>query len=1700
MEDLGEPTENFVEFFRCVEKSSTRISQRSSSRPLSLHGNLLASSSLFGYLFVASGSNIIVYKHTTLREDTTTPSERLCTVDFKVHGISSIRSVVLLFDETALAIHGLESNGKRDDLVVASVVSLIHGKAIMLAVPRFSLGVSAFSVKQSPPPRGSNSAPATQQLAVLLQSGAVELHALSAAGTPAPGVPIDSVRLSSEVPTCVSISPDEELVTVGTERGNVFVYDTDTVSLRTTIVAVESGWIPFAVHFAASDAILVSYLQGESVSHVVWTIGEEGGDLCVKGPSPLGELCFASPPPLPSSDDEVDGEDDESKEPSVPAISCCAVPGWNICVVSSSLSTDVEVIALNEDGIWENWKFDEGKSATLPTDANDNDTKALGIAFDLTDTSPLYSADPSAPRINPMPLLLTLTTDLLILPFSLIDDRPGAHCEYIREPAPLPPNDNVESPTERDSFPNFFNSVSCRNSGDGQNQDESTAAADLHSAQKIGKGADPPQVSAQSAGRIPFVSEGKGFAAMAPSAGAYQTAFKPTSTAFGQMQTQNFSDSEDSGTAEGSSGQESGSEAQTSSPLSEIATSSRTPATAFQDAGQFLSNFSFPSVSDAKNIEDTSQPFAAPSTGRSRTINPFAAEASADKGKEVIESSTISSITAPKYPPQPGLEEASAAVSRGKPMDVIRSILLEMQEELIYQREAQKITSARLEELGREISGRVENSTNALVQTLGKMRGFFRDEMSLRNEVLVLLQEVTKLNHDYQTASFDLRVRDGEGVSTTVQAKDRAMDERLARRESEVLRSISSIDERLNADRLPKDNRRSPAEQIQQVYSSLTLQGIRIKKVKNLLLALASRTDELDRGGRRSDLGLSMARLEKLTIRASGSPETRGRRGENEDREGFTGRGSSFLSPAENTAVEVPPAPQDVREVLRRLAMRGGRANICAKATKVGQATSGVLQVGSVSTAFEGKAEDAVVSSDASLAKNVALVPKSTYKSAESTTTLKAGPSFEVGLPLSTTRRAEMPSRPTSTRTVPSSSVSKPAFFPPYEESGSSTTREEPRLSSLHVAGGQGDKVTSAYALYDAARGRTRQQETKTSQATSSVRGLTFPTAEPTDDAVAPALSSLLPSTHARRSQGLSEIGQDSSVSRVEKRLSLGDPPSAQLRTSRPYPALPPDSTRKKASLGIDAASESKPRVSAALPPDKEVSRGLGTSHASGSNLGVGPVKDLAGQPSFEKHMSAASSSKPEFFAALPGAPSNPGRSHSSSGLGDVTKTDAPLVAIETSSATPIARTLPQGLQEASLSSKQPGADTGLSQQPAEQSRSELQTNGSQAKEDGSHTTKDERASSSTPAPSGLFGQNLDPSRSSQRPSPASKVAIQPQSGGDVSQPSFFGPISSQAPVASSSAPLSSSASQSTSATTAGTSLVPEGSSTDDSDREGVNRNATGMDTSSAPPGVTSPFGTSMNASMNGSFGMQVQSEQSGISATPLGTVTASPFGNTTGTQNPFGSVTPDSAQSSGFGVGLAQRAANPTFTTSFSSPFGPNFESGLQQSSAATFGYAGDSQMGGGPQFNATPQVGGSSQFGTPSQLGASFGATSQLGGSPFGTPGGAGSGGFGGGSDGFGVAMPVSKFGESSFGVSQQQPSFGGSSSKGLGGAGGGASPFGSVSEAGFGGQAGGGSGFAALAASQPQAFGSDQAPLFGSSNGPPSFTSAAFAQRRA
>lgn len=1675
MDDLGEPPEALIEHMACVELQSTSLSPFATP---SSHANLLATTR-HGLLVVAAATSLSVYSLADL------PSSRLVPRASRTLSAPIVHLALVEADHVLLA--------RSDMLHAFHLPSFIAGRTAEMSLPLDGCLVPAATSPAFAVLNGSRVCVGSQLRASLLD------------------VQVDA-------PLCVAVAPSGTCLAVGTERGSVVLFNMAAQKLA-TIVEVESGWIPFSIHFADATSLLVSYASNQQVSHVMWPLESRTPDLVIGPPTPFGELCFASLSSPTSSD--------ETEVSSLPVISCCNIPDWNVCLVASSHSTDVEVLARTPQG-WQNWKFDEGKSPTLPTDALDNDTKPLGIAVDFSCTSVIPPPDPSAPSISPMPRIIVLTSDFQLLPFSFIDYRPDSRCADVQEPVPLPDPLSEDDPifaqleshsTLERTIKSSASPVLSRDKAPREtNSDHSVGSLRSASGSRVVEPKPPLYQPVSHGSAVGVDSSTLNVSSFLPEISVTAPSFLPeigTTASQSQLRT--------SGNASSSCNHLRSSE-QLQPPLPFLQRTGGAQEGIEETVTSLFSKL-FAEESDGMEPRSTSSP-----------------------SPDIVEKEQLSVVTL-----EPALRKAALSASGNTPLHLLSSIVAEMKEEVEINSQAEEVTSRELKSLHEEIMAAVNEAKSNLLSLLQRTKKCYEREAVIRKDSSNTLSHMLSLSREYESMSLEFRVREVDGFSRSLRAEDKAVDEQLATKEAEVLQSLASIEDRLESDSLASLRRKNPKELLQQVYSSLSLQGFRIKRVRDLLSALSNRMDEQDKGGRRSDLGLSLARLEKLALADDSSQDVQKSTEKRSERDSLrkksitSQRNMNVEDSGEETSIENDDSqllPCDVRTVLRRLAMTGGRADIPADrvdhthvsnvnarddydAGLSNQNQRECIQVGSKArlnmpssefsyererdyqpnpsgSQLNGKFSEPTVSSSL-FPQCFSSVPfksstEPSFKSFSSVSPTNDGHFSQMTAPHAVEQSLfkQMPSvsvRDQSALTEGNVSASPPSSpLPPKPPAGQSVLPSVKRRGNF-AALPPDEHISSKRTSLEMP---------------SSIPFAALPTEQPADKSLL-VKGAGTPSPFA--SIPFASLPPDSNV---EKRKDAKQSPVISP-TSVPFASLPPDSNNEKRK-----DSKQPPVISpvsvpfASLPPDSNVEKGkdgMQSPVIAPVKSALPPIPSSDNGPEisrlglFSRSESEESVSKPNVlpvqFASLPpnGSPklsenSNPMESLSSK-PDSKSKTRSDIFAAlppdsnessegQSKNQNDQNGTPPTGLT-LSLGSNKDGQNSGLFAALPEVDAS---FDDSSRQESGPNflvaaVAEKKEVNDSSSGSFGVFGNTGGFS-------PSNNNLVFGSGSGDQNSLSFgnsggfpsFGNVQQSGVSNNQMASFGSNAMSGTNIRDIDKTERSEDESTsEDSDGE-PNRFMGGMDTAG-------------NSNMSNSFGASSGSQQS-QSAFGFGTQTQNAGNNSSG----FGQGNPSpfntAPQSQGFGQSVA-----PVAVTGFGAAAQQQSTSGFPTSAFGTSSFGAASNVG----FGAGMPV---VKFGESNFGNSSFGNTASSGGgtqSPFGNMGGGSGSGFGAGaSGGFGPAT------DSGFGAAAGN-GFGAATGVGFGSATGGGfgasnGGFGAVSGgglgasagSGFGAASGGGSGFAALAASSSgqQTQGGSQL-IFGSGGGPPSFTSAAFSQRR-
>lgn len=950
MDDLGEVQEEYVDKYEFLEVRPQRTLDKTVKLPAN-HRNLLACSALHGKLYAGIGTNVRICSVSDLRDVPKKPSEStaryecsapITTVDLSRHDVADILHVALLLADTILAVLATSaSDSSKTVLLFLHVTALCHGDVMLRSAPALT-GITAIAVC----PYDVDIAHETSALFMCLtDDNSVYVHRISETKAEQ----LSKIGVLGALSLAISQRSDtshDVLAAIGTSRGNVVLLNPLDGQQVGTIVEVESGWLPVQVHFAGAGYLFTTYHRDNNTKNVMWHLQRKSStSVSTDGHSPLGELCYQLFFKEPEQDTSI-----------APSMMFSFIPEWSLAVVSSSVSTDIAIIAKSDDGVWVNYKLDDKKEAVMPV-VDGEDCVPIGMAFDLNNTSPIPAPDPDDPDINPMPTLVILSNTGVLLSFRLVDDHAKATCSIVRDVGPLPalPAPIAEiSPT-----------ASTKLSGE-----HVSPNSHPQQARPIKQSTLAPQKLFSS---VP--TDSKPPAAALPSSTSNIGA-QSGSPSFGLSPSTTFT-------------------FPTGDPFKYPASSKPPPrvhvnVTAEDNATSFSSKFNFstpprvPSMFSAGRGHSSSKPPAPPSHRRPSSFIPQTSP------KVFTQSPKPNPLPTQQKLPLVRLESKLdhslnmlRDASSGDSLSAISSILHEMAEELRTTYNASRAINEQLAVLKPSISSLIEKVSKEINVRLNELARGFETEKKLRQGATECMTMVLKLHRDYETICMEDSAQREDSISNQLREKYRVAEERMFQKESEIEKGIAYITNKLEPSEFEQRARKDPAETMHMIYSCISLQGLRIKRLLTLLNSLFERAELDNQNGRRSDLGLSLARLEKLSLGQS-SRTLPGKDGAG--RKSLHGRHShepqntGIYSKFERLKDEPSSVSNEVRDVLRRLAMRGGRANITVDTSVVTQRT---METGS-SSSRRRPASTVLTGSDISSTTNVTNVVTPDYNAPSS--------------------------------------------------------------------------------------------------------------------------------------------------------------------------------------------------------------------------------------------------------------------------------------------------------------------------------------------------------------------------------------------------------------------------------------------------------------------------------------------------------------------------------------------------------------------------------------------------------------------------------------------------------------------------------------------------------------------------------------------
>lgn len=709
----------------------------------------------------------------------------------------------------------------------------------------------------------------------------------------------------------IALAPDEDILAVGTPRGSVALYNPNDGVHLATIVEVESGWQPFQLHFAGREWLLTSYEKEENLNHIMRQFTTASGKITITQTSSLGNLCF---PAMPAPGNAQVG---------FPSITFMYIEEWRLGILASSRSEDSEIFQL-EDEEWVIWRMSEDAAPQMHYYNNDV-TLVLGLSITFNDMSTTFPLDPDDPPVNPMPTIIYLNSAWFFLSYRMVDFKKNASCKALRNSIPLPPAPSLPAVPTPTSVPSpaplsaIESDTTVPTEIDITPTKETAFTSSFHSsmlprARPIAESTET-ESSSESSSDGRSGSEADSLTDESRLVGDSSSVFNPAVISPSLSTPPNTSHS-------------------MKPPI---------PVESLTDTTPFLSNFKFPKQASpqpalAPKLESgfgnpqQKTPTNFSNSGIHEPQPPSSSIPQPSKKLDVLRKN----IPLPTVRLQPRLDQAMDAMkqSRGDdPLTAVQSIMSEMEADLTVTEQAANATWEELDTLKDDITSMTDETTKQLSGTLQMLLQRYEAEKQLRASATETMTQILKLHRDYETIRMEDGVRVHNGPSNNLRAEYKTADELMSQREAEITKMIQLIEDKLGSPRVLRNRGRDPAENLQMIYSSLSLQGLRIKRVLSLLTSLKDRVKTDEGGGRRSDLGLSLARLEKLSLGSELESMEKGKSLPKQESMVARENAESGKPSSDDISENAELLPKDVVEALRQLAMRQGRECISLEST-----------------------------------------------------------------------------------------------------------------------------------------------------------------------------------------------------------------------------------------------------------------------------------------------------------------------------------------------------------------------------------------------------------------------------------------------------------------------------------------------------------------------------------------------------------------------------------------------------------------------------------------------------------------------------------------------------------------------------------------------------------------------------------------------
>uniref|UniRef100_A0A8C4YZX2 Nucleoporin Nup159/Nup146 N-terminal domain-containing protein n=1 Tax=Gadus morhua TaxID=8049 RepID=A0A8C4YZX2_GADMO len=421
-DDTDSPPEREIKDFQFRQLKKIRVFDSPPDLPKD-RSNLLAVSNKFGLIFVGLGRTVKVYVTQEILSvdkvvgnandkiwvsfDVTPALVEVC-LEHPLH------NVALSSDELTLSVCGLSAEAALSITFYDVRTLMKQGRQQKLPFASLQPAVTPGTLVQDlkwNPVLGS-------MVAVCLSDGSMMVLDVT-----------DRVTMQAQLPadngiTCICWSPKGKQVAVGKMNATVSQY---------TPALLEKKVVPCPNFYSSDNPVKV--LDVLWLRTFVFAVVYAAADGSVETPPDLVVIT------LPKKDEKIETRYLNFNDP---VYGTCIdrqhhyflsqIEDWDVVFATSAASIEVSVIAKDKNQ-WELWILEDASRAELPVSQHSDDTLPMGLVVDYTSQQEIYITDEK--KLPPAPIMLLLSTDGVLCPFSLLNLNPCAK-QMVAPPIALP--------------------------------------------------------------------------------------------------------------------------------------------------------------------------------------------------------------------------------------------------------------------------------------------------------------------------------------------------------------------------------------------------------------------------------------------------------------------------------------------------------------------------------------------------------------------------------------------------------------------------------------------------------------------------------------------------------------------------------------------------------------------------------------------------------------------------------------------------------------------------------------------------------------------------------------------------------------------------------------------------------------------------------------------------------------------------------------------------------------------------------------------------------------------------------------------------------------------------------------------------------------------------------------------------------------